>query len=274
MPEPTNKKLYNQIKKMADDKFASKSGIYKSSWIVNEYKKRGGMYSGTRPRKSGLKRWYEEEWVDLNRPIRKGGKIVGYEQCGRTGSNQRTGRKSPKYPLCRPTYRITEDTPRTYKELSKKSISKAKRDKAKIEGSGNIQFQRGGQRIYVAVPVNVKKWCEYALKLQKMGFMGNENTNWTIAKRLSKEEYITIRDLHKIRKWFSANTSKVYPQFREWERENRPKTKKWKGKISIIDWIVWGGNAGFKWVNSRKMVYLLNDHFGTSYTRRRIKKDF
>ncbi len=36
-PTPVNKKLYNSIKKKADKKFRSKSGIYKSSWIVREY---------------------------------------------------------------------------------------------------------------------------------------------------------------------------------------------------------------------------------------------
>jgi len=40
MVEPINKKLYNHVKKLANQKFKSKSGIYRSSWIVREYKKR------------------------------------------------------------------------------------------------------------------------------------------------------------------------------------------------------------------------------------------
>ena len=40
MPEPINKSLYDKVKKLADKKFNSKTGIYKSSWIVKEYKKR------------------------------------------------------------------------------------------------------------------------------------------------------------------------------------------------------------------------------------------
>lgn len=34
--------LYNRVKKLADQKFQSKTGIYKSSWIVSNYKKLGG----------------------------------------------------------------------------------------------------------------------------------------------------------------------------------------------------------------------------------------
>jgi len=32
--EPSDKKLYSRVKKMADKKFQAKTGIYKSSWIV------------------------------------------------------------------------------------------------------------------------------------------------------------------------------------------------------------------------------------------------
>ncbi len=34
-----------------------------------------------------------------------------------------------KYPLCRPSIRVTKKTPRTYKEISKKSLDKAKKQK-------------------------------------------------------------------------------------------------------------------------------------------------
>lgn len=132
MPTPNDRKLYERVKKAASAKFVSKSGIYRSSWIVREYKKRGGTYSGSKPKNSGLKRWYKEKWVDLNRPS---GKKSGFKQCGRTKMNSKG-----KYPLCRPTKRISPKTPVTYGELSKKSISKAKKDKAKIRGRGNIKF--------------------------------------------------------------------------------------------------------------------------------------
>jgi hypothetical protein len=137
MPEPTNKSLYKRVKQMADKRFASRTGIYKSSWIVKEYKRLGGKYSGRKPsvKSPGLKRWYKEKWIDLNRPIRNSkGKIVGYRSCGRSSA------KNGKYPLCRPSRRVTSGTPKTYKQLSKGSISRAKREKRRVQGSSNIKF--------------------------------------------------------------------------------------------------------------------------------------
>jgi len=79
MPDPVDKKLYNRVKKLADKVFDSKTGVYKSSWIVRTYKKLGGKYKGKLVQKSGLKRWYKEKWVDLNRSIGRN----KYASCGR-----------------------------------------------------------------------------------------------------------------------------------------------------------------------------------------------
>ena len=137
MPEPIDKNLYEYVKSLADNKFESKSGIYRSSWIVKEYIRRGGLYYNNKPKLSGLKRWFKEKWVDLNRPIKnKSGKIIGYHECGRESNEKNI----EKYPLCRPSRKISSKTPRTYQELSKVSIEKAKREKRRVKGSKNIQF--------------------------------------------------------------------------------------------------------------------------------------
>lgn len=158
MPEPKDIKLYTKVKKLADEKFSSKSGIYKSSWIVKEYKRRGGKYIGSKPKRSGLKRWFKEEWVDLNRPIRNfKGKVIGYKPCGRHSNVDKS-----KYPLCRPSKRVSFKTPKTYKEISKSSILKAKRDKSKVKGSKNIQFG-GGEGAHDEKPHKCDYvGCEYA----------------------------------------------------------------------------------------------------------------
>ena len=138
-----DKKLYSSVKKMADKKFLSKTGVYKSSWIVKEYKKRGGKFKGSKPSFStGLQRWYREKWIDLNRPIRtSGGKVIGYKSCGRKSAKpSKTYKSKDKYPLCRPSRRISLKTPKTYREISKKKISIAKKKKSKVKGSKNIRF--------------------------------------------------------------------------------------------------------------------------------------
>lgn len=127
--EPLNKKLYEQVKKDSSKKFLAKSSVYRSSWIVSEYKKRGGKYKGCKPKNTGLKRWYKEEWVDLNRPV-----PGGYEKCGRKST------KSGKYPLCRPLKKITKNTPKILEEISKKIIERNKKLKQKIKNSGKVKF--------------------------------------------------------------------------------------------------------------------------------------
>lgn len=117
--KPLNKKLYNKVKKESDKKFDEKTSIYKSSWIVREYKKRGGEYSGKKDSDSGLKRWFKEKWIDLKRPLKNG---KGYEPCGR----EKIKNKS-KYPLCRPTIRVSEKTPKTVQEISKKVLERNKK---------------------------------------------------------------------------------------------------------------------------------------------------
>ena len=138
MSKPLDIKLYNSVKKKANKVFTSKSGVYRSSWIVREYKKLGGKYSKSNKKSGGLKRWYKEKWVDLNRPIRNSrGKIIGYKNCGRKSTKNKGS-----YPLCRPSKRISKKTPKTYKELGTLSIKKAKKDKQKVKGTRSIKFKR------------------------------------------------------------------------------------------------------------------------------------
>ena len=46
MAKPSNSKLYNSIKSQAKSKFSVYPSAYASAWIVKQYKKRGGKYSG------------------------------------------------------------------------------------------------------------------------------------------------------------------------------------------------------------------------------------
>lgn len=336
MAEVVNKKLYNYVKTLANKKFQSKSGIYRSSWIVKEYKRRGGKYMGSKPKKTGLTRWFKEKWVDLNRPIKNSsGKIIGYKSCGRQSVNK-SGTMSQGYPLCRPTYRITSKTPRTYKQINKQSIAKAKKQKSKTKGRKNIQFagcgdpscatgnmtggcdsglcmtggcdsmtgrcdsmtggfinnfiskhynksddkkeQEGsgkirsqyyGKRssIVVKVPVNVKKWAQYAFKLKKIGFKGATNTGWLRAKQLANKDYIPIQDFRYMRNWYARHRYTSYPGYKQWIDNGKPKDNYWKNKRSIMAWVTWGGNPGFKWVNSTKAINLLNKNFNKNYKK-------
>ena len=104
---PTNKRLYEKVKREAKRKFKAWPSAYASSWLVKEYKKRGGKYKGKKSPNTGLSRWYKEKWVDVCYWPRR-------VKCGRT-------RFSPKkYPYCRPSVRVSLRTPKTVHELSPK----------------------------------------------------------------------------------------------------------------------------------------------------------
>ena len=78
-PKPTNTRLYNSVKADARKKFERYPSLYASSWIVREYKKRGGKYSGKKPSKdTGTSKWYMEQWVQVESYLKDGKKV----QCG------------------------------------------------------------------------------------------------------------------------------------------------------------------------------------------------
>ena len=124
MPVPVNKILYQTVKREANRKFLAPTGAYKSAWIVREYKKRGGRYDGQRS-KGLLKRWFDEKWVN----------VAGGGPCGRSRASTKG-----RYPVCRPSIRITKGTPTTVRELTKTQIRSAVRRKQKLKQSGRIKF--------------------------------------------------------------------------------------------------------------------------------------
>lgn len=115
MSEPKDKTLYNRVKARVIKRIP-KHSAYRSGIIVKEYKEAykkkhgsGSAYIGKKQEKKGLSRWFKEDW--------------------RTQKGKKT--YSKKGDIFRPTKRITKDTPTTMKELSKKEIKSAQREKRK-----------------------------------------------------------------------------------------------------------------------------------------------
>lgn len=111
-PEPTNKLLYQKVKKEIFSKYPDNSA-YRSGLLVKTYKQRGGQYTGNKS-KSSLSRWFKEEWKN-----QRGG--IGYRKHG---------------DVYRPTKKVSRETPKTFKELGKTRIRKAIREKKK---TGRVQ---------------------------------------------------------------------------------------------------------------------------------------
>ena len=76
MSIPQNKALYETVKEEAKRRYKRYPSLYASSWIIKEYKSRGGKYKGTT--KGGTTQWYLEKWVMII-PFLKTGKVV---ECG------------------------------------------------------------------------------------------------------------------------------------------------------------------------------------------------
>ena len=70
-----------------------------------------------------LKRWFDEKWVDV-----KTGK-----PCGRQKGEKRKG-----YPACRPSKRVSSETPKTTGEMSREETTKFKKEKT---GPKKISYQ-------------------------------------------------------------------------------------------------------------------------------------
>jgi hypothetical protein len=112
--KPSDPLLYEKVKKEVYKKIPTHSA-YRSGLLVKKYKKAfaekygstKSPYKGTKKADKGLKRWFDEKWVNQRGE-------VGYKY---------------KSDIYRPTRRVTKDTPLTMSELSKGEINRARKEK-------------------------------------------------------------------------------------------------------------------------------------------------
>ena len=132
--KPVDQKLYDRVKARIKREIP-KHSAYRSGIIVTKYKEafkkkygsRKSPYTGKK-NSTGLARWFKEDWRNQRGE-------VGYKY------------KSDVY---RPTKRITKKTPTTFKELSKKQISKArviKKNKGRVANFKKINTRTSKKRL-------------------------------------------------------------------------------------------------------------------------------
>lgn len=111
-----DKDIYEKAKKIIYNQY-KKPSAYRSGALVKKYKELGGRYSNE-PNKNetSLKRWFNEEWRDIN-PMKT----------------------KTSYPVYRPTKRISNKTPLTVQEIDKKDLIMKSKEKQKIKGSKNLK---------------------------------------------------------------------------------------------------------------------------------------
>jgi len=116
---PSNKKLYETIKKQVYIKYP-KHSAYRSMLLVKEYKKAGGKYyDDNSENKMNTKKWLGQKWTSLN-DYHHNNTIV---KCG----NSNTKKKFNEYPVCRPLSIIKKlSHPQMQKLIDEKNILKEK----------------------------------------------------------------------------------------------------------------------------------------------------
>lgn len=154
------------------------------------------------------------------------------------------------------------------------TLASLRRDSNGVNQTGRGKKQYYGKRsqVMVKVPKNVKKWAAYAFKLKRVGFKGATETGWRRCRQLMTRDSIPIEDLRYMRNWYARHIYTSYPGFKSWMKAGRPKDQRWHNKHAILSWLTWGGSAGFNWVNSKRVVDMLNKHFNKSYKKIRGPK--
>jgi hypothetical protein len=88
---PNNPALWARAIAQAKRKFDVYPSAYANGWAAKWYKANGGTWSTQKD----LRNWFNEKWVNIARPIRENGEIVGFEPCGRSDGEG-------GYPKCMP----------------------------------------------------------------------------------------------------------------------------------------------------------------------------
>jgi len=172
---PINLGLYNRIKSSVKRKVKRWPSAYASGQLVRMYKQKGGKY---RCLKFGsLDRWFKERWVDVCT-----GKVCGRKKVG----------DKRKYPYCRPSRRISKQTPRTSKELSKAEIKRRCALKHRLKGK-TMKFGKKVKKFFLYNPRNPKK--SFDVYIDK-----NPNDTIHIKYKIIQDVKNTINKLEKLYK--------------------------------------------------------------------------
>jgi hypothetical protein len=145
-----------------------------------------------------LGRWFKEKWVDVSKKVN--GK---YPPCGRSSSSGEKGRKA--YPKCRPSKKVSKDTPKiasSYDKKEKKAMTSQKRRAEKKDpkvGKGNkptmTKFDESvkKRKIIEITEDQFKRLFEYNEQTPVLVYEDEngsvQNTNFVFNNMLNEAEY-------------------------------------------------------------------------------------
>jgi hypothetical protein len=136
--KPTNPALWSRAKAAAKSKYKVYPSAYANGFASKWYKKHGGGWKKKPKNESDerltedLRNWFKEKWVDVSKKV--DGK---HPPCGRKDADGKS------YPKCRPSKKVSSETPKvasSYSKNEKKSMTQQKRRAEKQDpkvGTGN-----------------------------------------------------------------------------------------------------------------------------------------
>lgn len=134
MSTPTNPKVYAKVVEKIKTSVKRWPSAYASGMVVKEYKRimviRGEEpYENKKTKKGELIRWFEEKWIDIG---------TG-KPCG--AILEKEDLKNGYYPTCRPSVRISKNTPTLASDISDNEKKKLIAEK-QIARKKNIIFPK------------------------------------------------------------------------------------------------------------------------------------
>lgn len=131
-------------------------------------------------------------------------------------------------------------------------------------------YFRSSKFTKIPIPKCVKKEASIGNKLRKNGFGGGTETGWKRGLQLENQKYIDIDSLGVMRTWFArhgpdaSNGGTSYPSYMDWYENKvyKPNSKVDKDSYrGAVSWLLWGGNAAYEWLKTKKIRNLLGEAF-------------
>ena len=128
--------------------------------------------------------------------------------------------------------------------------------------------QQGGGQIDLPIPRSVAKDAQLGIEMMNSGFKGGTQTGWDRAEQLATNNKVDLETLATMRAWYArhgpdaVNGGTSYPGYCKWLSAGCPMENVSKSKFrGAVAWLIWGGDAAYKWLKTQRIRKLLAKHF-------------
>jgi hypothetical protein len=241
---------------------------------------------------SDLNRWYQEKWVNLCEQDPDGPE--GFAVCG-SGK----GIDNPEdYPYCRAYHKLEDTEVVTVEELKENldedefndliedMCSKKQSLERGVDGkptrinlpkkiTKKIKDARKKGGACIKIPEDVQIEANISLDMKEQGFEGGTDTGIGRAEQLANDDCIDLECLAAMRTWFARhgpdakNGGTSYPGYLKWKKDGCPMSRSFNEYRGAVSWLLWGGDAAYKWLKTPEIRELLEKNYPNRKTSSR-----